>query len=137
MLLQPKKTKYKKLKKKYLRNQLLETKVNSLCFGTLGLKILESKKMSASQLEMIRHTIIRGMNRRGKIWIKLFPSIPVTAKPTENRMGKGKGSVSFWSIPIKAGTVLFEIQGISSQEGFLILKRVQRKLSIKTKNILK
>jgi len=135
MLLQPKRTKHKKLKKKYLSNQILETKVYNLHFGNLGLKILESTKMSASQLEMMRYTITRGMQRKGKLWINLFPSIPVTSKPTENRMGKGKGSTSYWVIPIKAGTMLFELQGISKQEGFIVLKRVQKKLSFKTKII--
>ena len=133
MFLQPKRYKYKKLKKCYLKNQMLETKLNKLNFGSSGLKILESIKMPASQLEMIRQIINRTMNRKGKLWISLFPVISVTSKPTENRMGKGKGNVSFWVIPIKAGTVLFELQGISKQESFLVFKKVQKKLSFKTK----
>lgn len=137
MFLQPKRYKYKKLKKRFLRQQLIETKLNKLNFGFFGLKTLESILVSASQLEMMRQLINRTMNRKGKLWILLFPSVPVTSKPTENRMGKGKGNVSFWVAPVKAGTVLFEIQGISKQESFLVLKKLQKKLSFKTKIIFR
>lgn len=137
MLLQPKRYKYKKLKKRYLRQQLIETKLNKLSFGFCGLKTLESTILSASQLEMIRQLINRGINRKGKLWILLFPSISVTSKPIENRMGKGKGNVSHWITPIKAGTMLFELQGISKQESYLILQKMQKKLSFKTKIVFR
>lgn len=137
MFLQPKRNKYKKLKKCFLKNQKIETKLNKLCFGLYGLKILESIKISASQLEMIRQLVNRGMSRKGKLWICIFPAIPITSKPTENRMGKGKGNVSYWVSPIKAGTVLFEIQGISKQESFIVLKKLQKKLGFKTKIIFR
>jgi len=137
MLFQPRKIKYKKLKKCFLRKQCIETKVNKLKFGTIGLKFLESTKISAAQLEMLRQIINRAINRKGKVWIRLFPMIPVSSKPTENRMGKGKGAIKYWVLPIKAGTVLFELQGLSVQEATLALTKVKRKLSNKTKIIFK
>lgn len=133
MLLQPKKFKFRKLKKRYLRNQLIETKSISLKNGSIGLKILESTRVTARQIEAIRQTITRALGRRGRVWIKPFPSIPVTKKPTENRMGKGKGSVDFWCSPIKAGFIIFEITGVSTKLAFNALKLGSTKLSVKSK----
>ena len=92
MLLQPKKTKFKKLKKNYLSHNL-ETKSYKLINGFIGLKAVESIRLTARQIEAVRKCVNRELGRKGKVWINIFPHIPVTSKPSENRMGKGKGSV--------------------------------------------
>jgi len=132
MFLQPKKFKYKKLKKTYLTN-LLNTKNSRLKFGNYGIKAQEATRLTAKQIESVRQTVNRQLNRKGKLWITIFPHIPVTSKPTENRMGKGKGSVEFWCAPVKAGTILFELGGkISEVEAKVALKKGCAKLPIKT-----
>ena len=133
MLLQPKKTKYKKLKKGKLPK--LNFKSNQLKFGTTGLKSVESGIISSRQIEAARQAINRKMKRKGKLWIRIFPSIPVTQKPTAVRMGKGKGSVNHWVAKVGAGTVLFELCGISSFVSIAALKTGSAKLPLKTKII--
>jgi len=130
MHLQPKKTKYKKIKKGTLKN--LEFKSNKLNFGTIGLKSLESGLISSKQIEAARQAIVRKTKRKGKIWIKIFPDLPVTKKPTEVRMGKGKGAVSHWSARIKRGTVLFEMCGISTKTAVSAFRTGGAKLCVKT-----
>lgn len=132
MLLQPKKSKFRKVKKRYLRNQLLETRSNKLRFGTLGIQVLESFRFSARQIESLRQCVNRDLKRKGKMWITVFPSISVTNKPTENRMGKGKGSVDFWVAPVKAGTVIIELSGVSYSKGYIALRKGINKLPIKS-----
>lgn len=136
-MLQPKKYKYKKLKKRYIRNQKLETKANNLKFGSAGLKILESGKFTAKKIETLRQTINRFLNRKGKIWIRVFPDIPVSAKPSENRMGKGKGNIDRWVSFMKAGTMLFEIHGVSIQRSKIALQKAQKKIFLKTKLVFR
>lgn len=136
-MLQPKKYKYKKLKKRYLRNQKIETKANSLKFGLVGLKILESGKFTAKKIETLRQTINRFLNRKGKVWIRVFPDIPVSAKPSENRMGKGKGNIDRWVAFMKAGTMLFEIDGVSLQRARIALQKAQKKIFLKTKIVFR
>jgi large subunit ribosomal protein L16 len=136
MLLQPKKLRFKKLKKNYLKN-CLETKSFELRQGNVGLKALNSMRINSRQIEAVRQCINRDLNRRGKIWINVFPQIPVTKKPTENRMGKGKGSVSFWCAPVKVGTVLFEIAGVSNMMAKQALTKGGNKLPVKTKVIIR
>ena len=110
MLLQPKRTKFKKFKKNYLSHKI-ETKSYKLNNGFIGLKALESIRITSRQIEAVRKCVNRDLGRKGKVWINIFPHIPVTSKPSENRMGKGKGSVDYWCAPVKIGTVLFEICG--------------------------
>lgn len=136
MLLQPKKTKFKKNRKNYLKN-CLETKSFELRHGSIGLKSLGSLRITSRQIEAVRQCINRDLGRYGKIWINIFPQIPVTKKPTENRMGKGKGSVSFWCAPIKVGTILFEIGGVANMKAKQALIKGGKKLPIKTKIIIK
>ena len=93
MLLQPRQFKHRKLKKRYINNQLIETKSNTLRYGRIGLKALAATRLTARQIEAVRQCVNRNLARKGKIWITVFPSIPVTSKPTENRMGKGKKEV--------------------------------------------
>lgn len=110
MFLQPKKTKYKKTRKGKL--QKLDFKANKLKFGTVGLKAVNSAIINARQLEAARQAISRKIKKKGKIWIRVFPDLPITAKPISARMGKGKGSVSHWGARVKGGTILFEICGV-------------------------
>ena len=105
---------------------------NDLNFGTIGLKALESGLISARQIEAARQAIARKMKKRGKIWIKVFPSLPITKKPTEVRMGKGKGSVSYWAVRVRGGSVLFEICGVNSKTAIKAFKTGSAKLPIKT-----
>lgn len=130
MFLQPKRIKYKKLKKGKLPN--FDYKSNKLIFGTIGLKAAESGLISARQIESARQAINRKINRKGKIWIRIFPSLPITKKPNEVRMGKGKGNINFWGAKVGKGSVLFEICGITSKTAIAAFKTGGAKLPIKT-----
>ena len=130
MLTQPKKTKYKKIRKGVLKK--LEYKMNSLNFGTVGLKAIESGIILLNQLESARQAINRKLNRKGKIWIRIYPNYPITRKPVEVRMGKGKGNVSHWGVKISAGTILFEIDGIAKNIAISAFQTGGAKLPIKT-----
>lgn len=130
MLLQPKKTKYKKIQKgKLLR---LNFRSNKLKFGNIGLKAAKSATISARQIEAARQAIVRKLARKGKLWIRIFPNIPITTKPTEVRMGKGKGNVSHWGVKVSAGTVLFEMYGIAKNVALTAFKTGGSKLPVKT-----
>ena len=131
MLLSPRRSKYKKVKKGKLKK--FEFKANKLKFGTIGLKSKESGVISARQLEAARQAIVRKINRKGKLWVRIFPDLPVTNKPKEVRMGKGKGSVAFWSSKVAGGRILFELCGVSKASAFLAFRTGGAKLSIKTK----
>ena len=131
MFLQPKRTKYRKVKKGKLGK--FNFKSNSLKFGTVGLKSIESGTISAKQLEAARQAISRKIKRGGKLWLRVQPTIPITSKPLEVRMGKGKGNVNYWSTRIRGGTVLFELCGINFDIAKLAFKTGGAKLSVKTK----
>ena len=130
----PKQLKYKKFRKGKLKR--LEFKSNKLKFGDVGLKAIESGFINAKQIEATRKVIIRKMKRKGKIWIKIFPDIPITSKPTGVRMGKGKGNVSYWATRVKSGKVLFEITGSNLTNLLTAIKSGSSKLPIKTKVFL-
>jgi len=130
MFLQPKKTKYKKYRKGRLPK--LEHRSNKLKFGTLGLKALESGCISARQIEAARQAITRKIRRAGKVWIRIFPDLPITAKPIEVRMGKGKGNVDHWVARIGGGSILFELDGIPEKLAIAALKTGAGKLPVKT-----
>lgn len=134
MFLQPKKTKYKKTKKGKLNK--LEYKTNKLKFGTIGLKAVNSAIITARQIEASRQAISRKIKKKGKLWIRSFPDIPITSKSLAARMGKGKGSISHWGARIKGGSIIFEICGVKD---FNITKNALRtggaKLPLKTKII--
>ena len=127
----PKQTKYKKIKKGKLKR--LEFKTNNLKFGTIGLKATESGIISSRQIEAARQAIVRKIKRKGKIWIKIFPDLPITSKPTGVRMGKGKGQFSYWGVRVSGGTVLFEVCGANLNTVLSALKTGGAKLPIKTK----
>jgi large subunit ribosomal protein L16 len=127
----PKQTKYKKTKKGKLVK--LEYKANDLKFGTIGLKAAESGIINSTQIESARQAIVRKIKRKGKIWIRIFPDLAITSKPTGGRMGKGKGQVSHWGVRVRGGTVLFEVCGVNYKTVFFAFKTGGAKLPIKTK----
>ena len=112
-MLQPKRTKFRKQHKG--RNTGIAVRGSSVSFGEYGLKATSRGRLTARQIEAGRRAITRHVKRGGKIWIRIFPDKPITKKPLEVRMGKGKGSVEYWVAQIKPGTMLFEIQGVSEQ----------------------
>ena len=130
MFLQPKRSKFKKIRKGKLSK--LEFKSNKIKFGTIALKAAESGTITARQIEAARQSITRKINRKGKLWIRVFPSLPVTLKPIEVRMGKGKGSVSFWAARIAGGSILFELCGVSKSIALTAFRTGGAKLPIKT-----
>ncbi len=134
-MLFPKKTKYKKQFKGKLIGKT--SKGNKIIFGKYAIKVLEETRLTARQIEATRRIIVRKMKRLGFLWIRVFPNTPITAKPTENRMGKGKGSVSFWVAKVQKGQILFEIGGISLSVAQKVLKAGSNKLPVKTKFVYK
>ena len=132
MFLQPKKVKFKKTKKGKLVP--LEFKANTLKFGTIGLKAAEAGIINARQIEACRQAMSRKIKKKGKIWIRIFPDLPITSKPISSRMGKGKGAVSHWGARVRGGTVLFEICGVKDPKITLeALRTGQAKLPVKTR----
>ena len=127
----PRKVKFKKTKKGKLVK--LEFKSNNLKFGTIGLKAAESGIINSRQIEAARQAIVRKLKRKGKIWIRIFPYLPITSKPTGIRMGKGKGQLAYWGARVRGGTTLFEICGVNFITVFAALKTGGAKLPIKTK----
>lgn len=134
-MLFPNRTKYKKQFKGILKGQT--TRGSQIIYGKYALKSLEEKRVTSKQIEATRRAIVRKMKRLGYLWIRIFPDTPVTAKPNENRMGKGKGNVSFWVAKIKSGQILFEISGISFENAQKVFKTGATKLPISTKFIYK
>jgi large subunit ribosomal protein L16 len=112
-MLQPKRTKFRKQFK--LRNRGLAQTGNKVSFGTYGLKATERGRMTARQIEAARRAMTRAVKRQGKIWIRVFPDKPITKKPLEVRMGKGKGGVEYWVAQIQPGRVLYEMEGVSEE----------------------
>ena len=131
MLNRPRNVKYKKTRKGRLGR--LEHKANRLTFGNIGLKATESGILTFRQIEAARRAIVRKVKRKGKIWVKIFPNTPITAKSTGVRMGKGKGGVSHWGAKVKGGSVLFETCGIKLSLVKTALTTGGAKLPIKTK----
>lgn len=132
-MLSPKRTKYRKAFKGKIKGNAKGG--FTLNFGTFGLKALEPERVTARQIEATRRAITRYMKRQGKVWIRVFPDVPVTAKPIEVRMGKGKGSVDRWVARVKPGRILFEIDGVSEEVAREALRLGAAKLPIKCKII--
>lgn len=129
-MLQPKRTKFRKMHKG--RNTGLAQRGNTVAFGEIGLKSIGRGRMTARQIETARRTITRRIKRGGKIWIRVFPDKPITEKPLEVRMGKGKGPVEYWVAEIKPGKMLYEIQGVSEELAREALTLASAKLPFKT-----
>lgn len=134
-MLQPKRTKFRKQHKG--RNTGLATRGSSVSFGEYGLKSTARGRLTARQIEAARRTITRHVKRSGKLWIRVFPDKPITKKPLEVRMGKGKGSVEYWVAQIKPGTMLYEIQGVSEELAREAFKLASAKLPVKTTFIIR
>jgi len=130
-MLQPKRTKFRKQHKG--RNNGIALRGSSVSFGEFGLQSVSRGRLTARQIEAARRTITRHVKRGGKLWIRIFPDKPITKKPLEVRMGKGKGSVEYWVAQIKPGTMLYEIQGISEDLAREAFKLAAAKLPVKTK----
>ena len=130
-MLSPKRTKYRKAFKGRIRGAAKGG--TTLAFGEYGLKALEPERVTARQIEAARRAITRHMKRAGRVWIRIFPDLPVSLKPAEVRMGSGKGSPEFWACRIKPGRVMFEIGGVSVQVAREAFDLAAAKLPIKTK----
>lgn len=130
-MLQPKRTKYRKAFKGRIKGA---TKGGAtLNFGSFGLKALEPERVTARQIEATRRAVTRHMKRQGKVWIRVFPDVPVSAKPIEVRMGKGKGSIDRWVARVAPGRILFEIDGVPEDVAREALRLGAAKLPVKTK----
>jgi len=130
-MLQPKKTKFRKQFKGRIHG---ETKGGfSIDFGSFGLKALTPERVTSRQIEAARRAITRAMKRQGKVWIRIFPDVPVSKKPAEVRMGKGKGAIEYWAARVKPGRIMFEIDGISDVLAREALTLAAMKLPVKTK----
>ena len=130
-MLQPKRTKYRKQFKGRIKS--VAKGGSDLAFGEFGLKALEPNRVNAREIEAARRAITRYMKRAGRVWIRVFPDVPVTAKPTEVRMGKGKGSVEYWACKVKPGRIMFEIDGVSEEIAREALRLGSAKLSVTTR----
>jgi len=131
-MLMPKRVKWRKQMRGRMKGKAYRGA--DVVFGDLGLKALEPGWVSARQIEAARRAIVRAMRRRGKLWIRIFPDKPVTHKPAETRMGKGKGNVEFWVAVVKPGRIMFEIGGgIPDEVAREALRLAQYKFSIRTK----
>ena len=129
-MLQPKRTKYRKQFKG--RNYGVATRGNKVSFGEFGLKALGYARITARQIEAARRAVNRYIKRGGKVWIRLFPDKPITQKPIEVRMGKGKGNVEYWVALVQPGKVMFEIEGVTPEIAREAFRLAASKLPIKT-----
>ncbi len=130
-MLAPKKTKYKKAFKGRISGNTKGGAV--LLFGSYGLKAIEAERVTSKQIEAARRTITRTLKRTGKVWIRIFPDVPVSKKPTDVRMGKGKGSVEFWAFRVKPGRILFEVNNVPINLAKIAFNKASSKLPIKCK----
>jgi large subunit ribosomal protein L16 len=130
-MLQPKRTKFRKAHKGRIKG--IASSGTTLAFGQFGLKALEPDRVTARQLEAARRALTRHMKRAGRVWIRVFPDVPVSKKPLEVRMGSGKGAPEFWVTRIKPGRVIFEIDGVSLAMAREALDLAAAKLPIKTR----
>ncbi|BCS90252.1 50S ribosomal protein L16 [Pseudodesulfovibrio sediminis] len=134
-MLAPKRVKFRKRQKGRLRGKA--QRGNSVSFGDIGLKALEHGKITSQQIESARVAIMRHIKRGGKVWIRIFPDFPVTSKPAEVRMGKGKGAPDGWVAPVKPGRIMYEVKGVDIELAKEALKRASYKLPIKTAIVVK
>ena len=130
-MLLPKKTKWRKQHKGRIHGTA--SSGTSLNFGSYGLKAIMPERITSRQIEAARRAITRHMRRQGKVYIRIFPDVPVSSKPLEVRQGKGKGSVDFWACRVKPGRIMFEIEGVSEDLANGALERASAKLPVKTK----
>ena len=134
-MLQPKRTKFRKMFKG--KNRGFAQSGNKVSFGEYGLKATERGRVSARQIEAARRAMTRKVKRNGKIWIRIFPDVPISTKPLEVRMGKGKGNVDFWCSKVQPGTVLYEMEGVSEELAREAFRLAANKLPIKTTFVIR
>lgn len=132
-MLQPKRTKYRKQQKG--RNNGLAHRGSVISFGSFGLKSMESARITSRQIESARIAMTRYMKREGKVWIRIFPDKPITSKPLEVRMGKGKGALDHYVDPIQPGRIMFEIDGVPAEVAKEALRLAAQKLPVITKMV--
>jgi len=134
-MLQPKKTKYRKMFKGKMKGNA--QRGATLAFGSYGFKSLEEVWMTARQIEAARIAATRYMKREGQLWIRIFPDKPITKKPLEVRMGKGKGAVEYWAAVVRPGRMLFELDGVTEEVAREALRLAAQKLPVKTKLVVR
>lgn len=134
-MLQPKKTKYRRRQKGRMKGEA--QRGNQLAFGTFGIKALESTWIDGRQIEAARQAVVRHMKREGQLWIRIFPDKPITKKPAEVRMGKGKGSPEGFVAPVTPGRILFEAEGVPYEVAKEALRLGAQKLPITTKFVVR
>ncbi|GGE47555.1 50S ribosomal protein L16 [Agaricicola taiwanensis] len=130
-MLQPKRTKFRK----QFKGRISGTAKGGtdLAFGTFGLKAVDPERITARQIEAARRAMTRHMKRAGRVWIRVFPDVPVSKKPTEVRMGKGKGAPEFWAAKVKPGRIMFELDGVDEEIAREALRLAAAKLPIRTR----
>ncbi len=134
-MLQPKRTKFRKMQKGRMKG--VSQRGHQLAFGSFAIKTLEEGWITARQIEAARIAVTRYMKREGQIWIRIFPDKPVTKKPAEVRMGKGKGAPELWVAPVRPGRILFEADGVSLEIAQEAMRLAAQKLPVKTKFIVR
>ncbi len=134
-MLQPKKTKHRKMFKGRMKGD--SQRGHTLAFGSYGIKTLECQWLTGRQIEAARIAATRYMKREGQLWIRVFPDKPITKKPAEVRMGKGKGAVEYWAAVIKPGRILFEMEGVPYEVAKEALRLAAQKLPVKTKFVIR
>ena len=134
-MLQPARTKYRKQQKG--RNRGKATRGNGLAFGDFGLQALGNAHLTARQIEAARIAMTRHVKRGGKVWIRVFPDKPITKKPAETRMGKGKGNPEEWVAPVKAGRMLYEMEGVTNKVAHEALRLAAHKLPVATRVVVR
>lgn len=134
-MLQPKRTKFRKKQKGRVKG--LAHRGHTLAFGTFGIKSLEPAWITSRQIEAARIAVTRSMKRQGQVWIRIFPDKPVTKKPAEVRMGKGKGAPEYWVAVVKPGTIMFEVTGVEMEIAKEALRLAAQKLPVKTKFVVR
>jgi large subunit ribosomal protein L16 len=134
-MLQPKRTKFRKQQKGRIRG--IATRGHNISFGSFAIKSLEPGRITSRQLEAARVAMTRAMKREGQVWIRIFPDKPITKKPAEVRMGKGKGAPEYWVAVVKPGTIIFESGGVTKEVAMESLRLAAQKLPIKSKFVVR
>jgi large subunit ribosomal protein L16 len=134
-MLQPKKTKFRKMQKGKMKG--FAQRGSQLAFGSFGIKALEETWITARQIEAARIAVTRYMKRQGQVWIRIFPDKPITKKPAEVRMGKGKGAPEYWAAVVRPGRMLFECDGVTKEVAQEAMRLASQKLPIKTKFVVR
>jgi large subunit ribosomal protein L16 len=134
-MLQPKRTKYRNQQKG--RNRGIAYKGSTVTFGSFGLKSLDNGRITNRQLEAARIAMTRRMKREGNVWIRIFPDKPITSKPAEVRMGKGKGALDHWVANVQPGRIMFELDGVTKEVAVEALRLAAQKLPVRTKTVVR